>query len=228
MRRLGHVVYISLIAMTAFTTYQFVSAQNEHDMVHEDVNGTNSEITNDASERAIAPTRDTLTDHVTHHASISSPEPTPTHSATSPPDDSDSNEWMLLRIEALEAELQEYRQTLTRLSHLQRSLDNERIVQLREKGRDFEWATEVELDLETLFIRDERLRTIQIDEMQCFSEHCELTLSHMEFRDGFPTQYFSQLINQEPRLAAHNFGVMSIGNGESTQLTLSIIDEGQP
>lgn len=207
MRSAGHIVYLSLIAVTAIGTYQLASPTDDTraDNLADHETNTESVIPAQDRHRPVAP-------NLTHHLSID------------PPPSSDTNnnfdDALQARIEQLEAELLAYQQSFEQLNSIPQYLTEERIEKQRAMGRNYEWAIDTELDLETLFLRDERLRNIYIEQIECFTEHCELTLNHTDLDDGFPTQYFTGLLTSEDRLSARNFMVMSVGNSEETRLTL--------
>lgn len=209
MRSLTHSIYIVAIIAASITTYFITSSVNQPEVDQGNPQSLNSDRTA-AKEAANNTTPKPQTETIKQNAPIN-----------------DESESMALaeaqaKISALETELAEYQQQLqSQLKQTIQSLSPQLAEAKRAAGRDYQWATATELDLETIFIRDERLRDINIDELACYTEHCELTLSHSNLMDGFPTQYFNSLLNEEERFQANNFNIMTIGGTETTQLILN-------
>lgn len=207
MRSSGHIVYLCLIALTAIATYQLTSSGESETASP----GTPEPVVEQT--RADATQSTPVTARTGNPVSIAPERVTD----TTPYDD----EALHSRVAELEAELADYQRAFDQLRDMPGRISPERNEAMRAEGRVHEWATDTELDLETLFMRDERLRNIHIEQMECFSEHCELSLSHAHLDDGFPTQYFNALLRADERLEAQHFMVMSVGNSEHTQLTLT-------
>lgn len=207
MRSSGHIVYLCLIALTAIVTYQLTST--------------------DESETASPHTSEPAVEQASADATQSVPITARTDSpvSTAPERVTDASHYddeaLHSKVAELEAELADYQRAFDHLRDMPGHMSPERNEAMRAEGRAHEWATDTELDLETLFMRDERLRNIHIEQMECFSEHCELSLSHAHLDDGFPAQYFNALLRADERLEAQHFMVMSVGNSEHTQLTLA-------
>lgn len=208
MRSSGHIVYLCLIVLTAIVTYQLTSS-------------TGSEV--DSS--VVAPPHQPQLDPTDEQtASGAPPASTDDPVGTAPQrvdPASNDDEALHARVAELEAEVADYQRAFAQLRAMPERLSPEHTEAMRAEGRHHEWATDTELNLETLFMSDERLRNIHIEEIECFSEHCELSLNHAHLEDGFPTQHLDELLRENESLAEQHFMIMRMGNSEHTHLTLT-------